>query len=64
MHVQWVNMLKVENCTYALVTNLLYATLLYGSPRPVLIMISYHWSNTVGDPLSLPCQHALGDEFS
>ena len=28
VHVQWVNMLKVENCTYALVAYLLYAILL------------------------------------
>ena len=28
VHEQWVNMLKVENCTYALVANLLYAVLL------------------------------------
>ena len=28
VNVQWVNMLKVEHCTYALVANLLYAVLL------------------------------------
>ena len=39
---QWVNMLKVKNCTYALVANLLYAVLLRGPS-----VNSYHWWNTV-----------------
>ena len=53
VHVLWSNMLKMENCTYALVANLLYAVLLRWPS-----VNSCRWSNTVGDPLSLLCQLA------
>ena len=57
VHVQWVNMLKMGNCTYALVANLFYAVLLRWPS-----VNSCHWSNTVGDPLSLLCQLAAWHE--
>ena len=28
------------------------------------MIISYLWSNTVGDPVSLSCQHAVVHQFS
>ena len=60
VHVQWVKMLNVENSTYALVVNLLYAVLLRWPP-----VNPRHWSNTFGDPLALLCQLVVwhGDSF-
>ena len=52
-------MLKVENCTYALVAKLSFAILLW-CPS----VNSYNWSNMVGDPLCFSWQQAVGHEFT
>ena len=66
MHVQWVDMLRVEICTYALDANL---TFMCSRLTPLTSGMcfnddSYHWLNTVGEPISFSCQYAVGHEDS
>ena len=51
MHLQWVNMLKVENCTYALVANLLYGRLSSLTFNEFISLVQHGWWSTI-PPLS------------
>ena len=66
MHVQWVDMLRLENRTYVFDGNLTFV-LCRLTPLTFGMCFNddeYHWGNSVGEPISFSCQHVVGHEDS
>ena len=66
MYVQWVDMLRLENCTHVFDANL---TFVLGLLTPLTFGMcfnddSYHWWNTVGERISFSCKHVVGQQDS
>ena len=66
VHVQWVDMLRVEKCTYAFDAKITFAScrLTQLTSGVCFHDDSHHWWNRVGEPIPFFCQHVVGHEDS